>query len=177
MKKKNLSLKESFAVALENYKKKKFSVAQNLCNKILSIDSGHLDSIILLSNISAINGNFAHAKDLLIKANEINPNNLLILNNLGTAYKELGQVDKAINFYEKIIKINPNHTNAQYNLGVIFYKLRKYDKAKIFFKKTVEVQPNYAIAFLNLGNVNAELKEYENAVSNYQKAIEINPQL
>ena len=49
---------------------------------------------------------------------------LSVLNNLGTACKELGDAKEAMNFYEKVIRINPNHTNAQYNLGVAFYKLK-----------------------------------------------------
>ena len=177
MKKKSLTLKEIFTIALENYKKKKFTITENLCNKILSIDSNHFDSLVLLSNIFAMNRNFNKAKELLSKANEIKPNNLSVLNNLGTACKELGDSKEAMNFYEKVIRINPNHTNAQYNLGVAFYKLKELKKAKIFFTQTVEIQPNYALAFVSLATVNAELKEYEKAVSNYQKAIEINPKL
>ena len=129
MKKNNLTLKETFAVALENYKKKEFSIAENLCTKILSIDHNHLDSLLLMSNIFAINRNFTKAKELLLKANEIQPNNLTILNNLGTACKELGKIEEAIKFYEKIIKLNPQHTNAQYNLGVVFYNLKEFKKA------------------------------------------------
>ena len=38
MQKNKLTLKETFVIALENYKKKNFSQAENICNKILSID-------------------------------------------------------------------------------------------------------------------------------------------
>jgi tetratricopeptide (TPR) repeat protein len=176
-KKNNLTIKENFLIALENYKKKNFLIAENICNKILSIDSHNFDSLVLLSNISAINNNYNKAKELLTKANQIKPNNLSVLNNLGTAFKELGDIKKSISFYEKVIKIHPEHTNALYNLGIIFLNAKEFKKAKIFFTKTVKVQPNYAAAFVMLANVNVELKERENAVSNYQKAIEINPKL
>ena len=176
-KKSNLTIKENFLIALENYKKKNFLVAENICNKILSIDSHHFDSLVLLSNISAINNNYNKAKELLTKANKIKPNNLSVLNNLGTAFKELGDLKKSVSFYEKVIKIHPEHTNALYNLGIIFLNKKEFQKAKIFFSKTVKVQPNYAAAFVMLANINVELKERENAISNYQKAIEINPKL
>ena len=58
MKKSSLSLKEPFSVAIENYKKKNFTLAENLCYKILSIDSNHFDSLVLLSNVHAINKDF-----------------------------------------------------------------------------------------------------------------------
>ena len=57
MKKNNLTLKETFVIALENYNKKNFTTTENLCNKILSIDTNHFDSMVLLSNIFAINKN------------------------------------------------------------------------------------------------------------------------
>tara|TARA_Y100000590_G_scaffold389572_1_gene464692 strand:+ start:1025 stop:2791 length:1767 start_codon:yes stop_codon:yes gene_type:complete len=177
MKKKNTSLRETFADAVENYNKKNFKISETICKKILSIDSNHFDSLVLLANLSALNRDFNKAKDLLTNANEIKPNNLTVLNNLGTAHKELGNLKESMNFYEKVIKINPNHTNAHYNLGVAFFNLKELQKAKSYFKKTVEIQPNFALAFVNLGNVCAELKENENAISNYQKAIEINPKL
>ena len=174
---KKLTLKDTFVVALNNYKEKKFSVAEDLCNKILSIDSDHFDSLALLSNMYALKKNYKKAKDLMIRADKIKPNNLSVLNNLGTACKELGDNKGAIGYYEKIIKINPNHTNAQYNLGIMFYNLREYKKAKNFFQKTTEIQPNYALAFISLANVSFELKDYTNAIKNYQRAIEINPNI
>ena len=104
-KKSNLTIKENFLIALENYKKGNFSITENICNKILSIDAHHFESMILLSNISAINKNYDKAKDLLIKANQIKPNNLSVLNNLGTAFKELGNLKESISFFEKVIKM------------------------------------------------------------------------
>ena len=177
MQNKNLSLKETFSIAIESYKKKNFELAENLCNKILSIDSNHSDSMMLLANMYAINKNFQKAKDFLVQANKIQPKNLAILNNLGTAHKELGEIKKSTSFYEEILKINPDHANANYNLGIAFYNKKEFATSKYFFQKTTEVQPNYALAFMNLANIYAEEKDYENAISNYQKAIKINPKI
>ena len=106
---------------------------------------------------------------------KIEPNNLTILQNLGTAHKELGEFDEAIKLYNKVLNINPKHTNSNYNLGLVFYKMNEIKKAKIFLKKTVDMQSNYALAFFSLANVHSDLKEYNDAVSCYQKSIEINP--
>ena len=103
MKKKSLTLKETFIIALGNYKKKQFSAAENICNKILSINPNHFDSLSLLANIYAINNDFSRAKELLRKANEIKPDNLSVLNNLGTACKELGDSKESVNYYKKVI--------------------------------------------------------------------------
>ena len=37
--------------------------------------------------------------------------------------KELGEVDRAINSYQRVIQIQPNHANAHYNLGLLYINL------------------------------------------------------
>ena len=69
MKNKSKPLKETFALAFQNYKNKDFKSSELLCKKILSIDSNHFDSIFLLATLSAIQRNFSEAKKLLCKAN------------------------------------------------------------------------------------------------------------
>ena len=174
---KNKTLKEIFAEAFESYKKRDLKSAEIFCYKILSIEPNHFDSTFLLATISAINNNFDKAKQLLHKAIEIQPENVSAFNNLGIAYKELGDHKGAINYYNKVLEINPNHTNAYYNLGLVFYKLKEMEKAKSYFQKTIDLQPNYTLAFFNLANIYVDLKDFENAVSCYQKATELNPNL
>ena len=96
MNKKNKTLKATFVVALENYKKKDYKNAEICCYKILSIDPNHFDSISMLATLAAINGNFDKAVELLSKAIEIEPKNTVIINNLGTAYQKLGQLKEAV---------------------------------------------------------------------------------
>ena len=83
----------------------------------------------------------------MTKGIEIQPNNVVAIHNLGTACKEVGKLEEAISYYNKVLHLAPNHTNAHYNLGLTFYKLRQLKKAKNYFKKTVDIQDNYAVAF------------------------------
>ena len=177
MSKKDKSLKATFEIVLENYKKKDFKNAEIYCYKILSIDPNHFDSISMLATIAAINKNFDKAIELLNKAIKIQPNNTGAIHNLGTAHKEIGKSKEAINYYKQVLAINPKHTNANYNLGLVFYTLNDLKTAKSYLKKTVDIQKNYGLAFYSLANVHRELKEFYDAVSCYQKAIEINPNL
>ncbi len=177
MNKNSKTLKETFKDAMLSYKKNDLKNAEMLCYKILSIDPNHLDSISLLSTVSAIQRDFLKAKELMEKALKIQPRNISFLSNLGTAYQEMGNLKEAMNNYEKALAINPNHTNANYNLGLVFYKLGELKSAKSYLKKTVNIQKNYALAFLSLGNVHSDLNELKDSVSCYQKAIELNPNI
>ena len=129
----------------------------------------------MLSNLFAINRDFNKSKEFLEKAIKIQPKNTTILNNLGTAYKELGDTEKAMTFYQKVLGINSNHTNANYNLGLIFYELKELKRAKEYLEKTVKIQPNYAFAHYSLGNLQKELNELKQAKESYLKAIKIRP--
>tara|TARA_Y100000590_G_C15716795_1_gene1012166 strand:+ start:890 stop:2653 length:1764 start_codon:yes stop_codon:yes gene_type:complete len=175
MKKNKQPLRKIFLEATEHYKKRDFKAVELLCYKILSIDQNHFDSISLLANIFAINSDYEKAKEFLVKAIKIEPSNTTILNNLGTASKELGKSDEAINFYKKVLEIDSNHINANYNLGLIFYRSRDFQKAKNYLEKTVNIEPNYALAHFNLGNLQKEFKEFKKAQTSYLKAIELRP--
>ena len=124
MNKKNESLKTIYKTAVEYFQKKDLKTAEIYCLKILSINSSHFNSISMLATIEAIKGNFEKAKELLTKGIEIEPNNVVAILNLGTAYKETGKLDEAITYYNKVLQLVPNHVSAHYNLGLTFYKLR-----------------------------------------------------
>jgi len=177
MNKKNESLKMTYMRALESYKKQDYNNAETYCYKILSIDSYHFDSILMLASIAGSKKNYDQAKELLIKANEIQSKNTTAIHNLATCYKELRKFDEAKKYYNKVLDLDSNHANANYNLGVIYYELKDLKNAKNYLKKTTEIQKNFGIAFFSLGNVHVDLKEYNEAMSCYQKAIEINPRI
>ena len=131
MEKKDKTLRETFALAYQDYKNKNYKSAELLCKKILSIDSNHFDSIFLFANLSARQQNFEESKKLLLKAIEIQPNHVGAYNNLGNTHQALGEFEEAKNCYQKTIRIDSNNTNAHYNLGLVFYKLNK-----LFFSET-----------------------------------------
>ncbi len=177
MKKNGETLKATFAGALVKYKKGEYKDAEILCNKILSIDPFHFDSLSMLANINGAYRNFEKAIEFLNKAKEIQPKNTIVIHNLGSAHKEIGKLKEAVDFYNKVLEIDPNHVNANYNLGLVFQKQSDLKKAKNYLKKTINLQNNYGLAHFSLANVHVDLKEYHDAVSCYQKAIEINPNI
>ena len=150
------TLKDTYGVAYNNYKKGDLKAAEILCYKILSIDPSFIESKILLANISAKNRNFKETKKLLVEANEQEPKNISVLNNLGTVSRELGEIKNAVDYFKKAIEIDPNNGNSYYNLGAIYYDAKKFKEAKIYLEKTVELQPNFALPYFVLGNLHAE---------------------
>ena len=63
--KNNLTLKDTFGSAFQNYKKGDLKTAETLCYKILNIDPNYLDTKMLLANIFAKKKNYIQAKKIL----------------------------------------------------------------------------------------------------------------
>lgn len=63
------------------------------------------------------------------KAINFNPNNISILNDLGTNYFVLSQLDKSKDYYLKALKISPKYEEARLNLVAIYLHEKKFDKA------------------------------------------------
>jgi len=177
MNNKNLTIKETFASAVQNHQKNFFKIAENLYKEILKINPNHFGSIFYLGTLLVQTQRFKLAKSLLYKATQINPNYAAAHNNLGATLKELGEYQNAINCCQKAIKINPNYADAHYNLGLVFKELGEFKKAISCFKKAIQIHPSYINAHQNLmeayEKTNQE-RELKSAISNAQTLIKDN---
>ena len=172
---KNLTIQETFNLAVKNHQESKTDIAQDLYNQVLKIDPNHTHANNNLGIIFKELGENQKAIGCFEKAISIDPNYVNAFNNLGNIFQELGNYQKAIDCYEKAIAINPNHFIAHFHLGNIFKELGKNEKAKEYYEKAITINPNYSNAFNNLGNIFQESGENEKAKEYYEKAIAINP--
>ena len=175
MKKEKLTLEETFTLAFQNHEKNNFPVAEKLYKQILEREPNHFNSNFLLGSLLAQSKKLKPAVILLQNAIQINPNSAKAYNNLGMAFKDLGESHKAIDCYKKAIQVQPNYTKAYNNLGVVFEELAEYEKAKSYYEQEIKINPNFANSYYNLGNVLEELCEYQKAIISYKKTIKIQP--
>ena len=158
-KKKNLTTKETFTLAVQNHQKNNLQVAEKLYKETLKTNPNHIETIFLLGSLSAQTNNFDKAKKFFKKVIQINPNHVTAHNNLGNTLKELGEQKKAIDCYQKAIQINPNHVAAHNNLGLVFYGLSECKKAIGCYKKAIQIQSNYSDAYWNLHSLASDIDE------------------
>jgi len=173
--KKDLIVKEAFALAIQDHQNNNLQGAHSYYQKVLKIDPNHSQALNNIGIIFEGLGENQKAKECYEKAIEINPNYAATHYNLGKIFQRLSENQKAKECYEKTIVINPNYANAHNNLGNIFKELGKNQKAISCFEKAIVINPNYAYAHNNLGVMFMESKEYQKAKDCYKKAIEINP--
>ena len=99
---------------------------------------------------------------------KINPDFPALHNNLGIAFKDLGQLEDAVDSYKKGLTFNPDYPDILNNLGVALFAAGRLHDAAKYLKKAVKVKPNYADAYLNLSGVLKHLELHSEA----QKCLE-----
>ncbi|MFX1258855.1 MAG: tetratricopeptide repeat protein [Promethearchaeota archaeon] len=63
---------------------------------------------------------------------------------LGFAYSEIGELNKAIEAYNRTLKINSNQKYAWNRSGYIYNKLGEHDKAIEACMRAIEIDPKFA---------------------------------
>ena len=171
---KSLKIKKMFALAFENYKKKKFKIAENIYKEIIEIDPSHASAHNNLGLIFELFRENKKAINSYQKAIQINPNHVLAYNNIGQVFKELGEYKKAIGCYEQAIQIQPNYAETFYNLGNVLHELGNLKKAIKYYEKALELEPNFINPQVNISNIYlSQLDNLEKAINASYKTLKI----
>jgi tetratricopeptide (TPR) repeat protein len=104
-----------------------------------------------------------------------NPGCWLGYNILGLVFFQQGQVDEAMDYYQKSLAINPSYALAHYNLGLALAQKGRTDEAMAQYQKALEIDPAFVDASYNLGNDFFQKGQVDEAIVHYQKVLEINP--
>ena len=111
---------------------------------------------------------------------------LRALNNQGSVYFSLKDIEAAERVYRESLRINPQYADALINMGnVLVIKSRPVDseakRAQIrvaiaHFKKALEISPNDKHAHGSLGVAYHDLGELDRAIRTYKKTLSLDPQ-
>ena len=104
------------------------------------------------------------------------PDNSRLFNIRGACYAGLGQLDSAVQNYEKALSINPDYAKAHYNLGGALQGLGKLHDSVKSYENSTALEPKNAQAHNNLAIVLRELEQIEEAEASCRKAIVLDPE-
>ncbi|KAB0289160.1 tetratricopeptide repeat protein [Vibrio fortis] len=99
--------------------------------------------------------------------------------NLGNVYRDLGQHDKAIEYYQGAIKIEPYFENSYANLADLYRAMGDETKAIATLKQGIEAQPKSSVLPYSAGLAALRGKDYVQARAYLKQAAEMadtNPQ-
>ncbi len=115
-------------------------------------------------------GRYEEALTFLERARRIQPDDVRLLNLLGTVYFKLNRLDEAEQIYEVLVRKNPNVAILHSNLGMIRLKKRDWDGAEVAFLRVLQLDPEHKKAYGYLGLIAEQRGELEQALDYYQKA-------
>jgi tetratricopeptide (TPR) repeat protein len=106
------------------------------------------------------------------------PKNFAMLNSVGIAYQQLGDVRHAERSYKKALHANGNFVSAINNLGALEYSENHYGKAIKYYKKALASQSgDQAVIYSNLGFAYYANQQYPAALDAFGKALALDPDI
>lgn len=93
----------------------------------------------------------------------------------GLDAQQQGDMDTALELYQRALSYDPRATGTLINLGTILFFRRDFAGAEECYRKAIEIDPNYALAHFDLANVLDERELFQEAVEHHLEAVTINP--
>lgn len=97
--------------------------------------------------------------------------------NMALCNVSLGEMEKALDCYDKAILLNDNFYDAYNNKGLLLTTLFRLEEAKESFYKALEINNTRIEAYANLGNLLKDLNENTLAIDIFYKALLIESNL
>ena len=99
----------------------------------------------------------------------------LAYNNRGLAFYKKGQLDQAIEDFNRAIALDPAFFKAYLNRGAAFVNRGQFDQANADFDEAIALHPSYPEAYNAKGSLFGMSGALDKAIEQFSKAIEINP--
>jgi serine/threonine protein kinase len=169
--------------AREALEAKQFASAVALFESVVMTDASALNGFSAEFSAALIGmaeelfvSNQSAARSALLKALEIEPENIAALSKLGYLYVRQSDYERAIKSYRRVAEIEPLLPNSYFNLGYIYATTEDYQQAKQMYTRVVNLKPDFLDeALFNLAMVRDQLGERSQCIQNLKRAIKINP--
>ena len=118
---------------------------------------------------------FAQAVDAYNIVLAQNPKNALLLNKVGVAYQQLGDLRLSARFYKKAMKADKNFASPINNLGSVEYEKKHYGTSISLYKRAAALKVDLSVIYSNLGYAYFANKQYPEATESFGKALALDP--
>jgi tetratricopeptide (TPR) repeat protein len=137
--------------------------------------TGRSDALLQRAMALHQSGRLQEAIETYEKVVATNPLAAGVLNLLGIARFQSGDLPKAATALRRALTLNPELPNAHYNLGRVLQGLRQHNDALVQYELALSRAPHDAAIASNIGTVLAALGRHEEALRAYRGAVAANP--
>ncbi len=164
---------ESLLKAVALHQAGQLDEAKAAYQSLLKNNPDDSDALHYLGLIAFQRGDYPDAAGLIEQAIKLNGNIPAFHFNLGNAYRQLKQLDSAINAYLESVRLDPRFLKAHFNLGNTFKEQGKLEAAVEHYRKALALKPDYAEAHTNLGIALNDLCEFGAAAGSFINALKL----
>ncbi len=152
-------------------------VAEDILLMVLQREPNSRQAIAALAMLLQISGRGQESAELYRKVLDVEPNNVVAINNLAWVLCENeGKLQEALTLANRGLKMAPRYLDLVDTRGVIYYRLGEYDKAVQDFKKCVELYlptlPSSVASRFHLGRAYAQIGQKEQAIEQISQALD-----
>lgn len=162
----NLLVNAGRALNLREYAK-----ARDYYDAAYQLDSNNVEVLRNLAILHTTVGDHPNALKLLLRAEQLAPEDPSVCNNLGTTYSVLNQPDKAVIYFERAHQLKPKNATYMTNLGLEYAKLGKMPQAMELAKQAIVLDTVTADIPIILGDCFSLQRQYDSADFYYSRAI------
>ena len=116
-----------------------------------------------LSELYKTQGKWDRALEVLTEAQEIDPEDIKHLFNIGSIYLEQKRLDEASDFFRQVIDRAPDFSSALLNLGYIAKVQGRPEEAEEIYRRAIEIDPDGVEARANLAHLYLDQERFEEA--------------
>ena len=104
-----------------------------------------------------------------------NPQNVMLLSNLGTIQKRQGKPEEALISYNSALSGNPNNTTLLYNRANLYVEMGETDKAIMDYSSLLVSNEKHEGALYERGLLYLSRNDFFAAEADFEKLLDVNP--
>lgn len=94
---------------------------------------------------------------------------------IGLAFRQLGETDKAISYFEEVLRLEPGQIDSLNELGLCYAAKLNLERAIELFTEAIKIEPTNHEIVCNRGMARLQLGDVEGARQDVERAYRINP--
>jgi tetratricopeptide (TPR) repeat protein len=120
---------------------------------------------------------FERGISLLVEVTEAAPRATTAHIDLGIAYRQVNDLERAEASIKRAVELNPRHPVAHNELGIVYRKEGRFEDARASYEKALAAHPDFHFARRNLGILcDVYLADPDCAIRNYELYSEAVPE-
>ena len=150
-------------------------LAEEAYKNVLKKDKNNVDALRLLGLLAFRQRNYDVAEILFIRAIQLNPNFILLWENLAKCYRLQNKLEHAKKAFKNLLKLDPTNDEAMGALGTIYIRLSNFDEGIQIYNNIINRNANRPRVHLSLGHAHKTVGNRKESEQAYLNAINYFP--